>query len=132
MLFASTPAALAGADLIVIPGTRATIADLAWLRKRDMDKPIVDHAAAGRPVHGICGGCQMLGREINDPDGVEGEPMTVPGLALLDVATTFAAEKVLRLHQPAGYEIHHGRVTGRQEAGAVTGTMVHGAFEDDQ
>jgi adenosylcobyric acid synthase len=131
VIFASTPAALTGADLIVIPGTRATIADLAWLRERGMDKPIMEHAASGRPVLGICGGCQILGREIRDPDGVEGRPMTVPGLGLLDLVTTFAAEKVLRLHHPAGYEIHHGRVRGQQRSGAVAGTMVHGTLEDD-
>jgi adenosylcobyric acid synthase len=131
VIFASTPAALTGADLIVIPGTRATIADLAWLRERGMDKPIMEHAASGRPVLGICGGCQILGREIRDPDGVEGRPMTVPGLGLLDLVTTFAAEKVLRLHHPAGYEIHHGRVSGQQQSGAVAGTMVHGTLEDD-
>jgi adenosylcobyric acid synthase len=132
VVFASTPAALAGADLIVIPGTRSTIADLAWLRDRGMDEAILGHASSGRPVFGICGGCQMLGREINDPEGVEGEPTTVGGLGLLDLTTTFTREKVLRLHQPSGYEIHHGRVTGQQQLGHVTGTMVHGAFEGDQ
>lgn len=132
VVFASTPAALAGADLIVIPGTRSTIADLTWLGERGMDKPILEHAASGRPVLGICGGCHMLGREINDPEGVEGEPTTVGGLGLLDLVTTFTRDKVLRLHQPSGYEIHHGRVTGQQQSGQVTGTMVHGAFEDDQ
>jgi adenosylcobyric acid synthase len=131
VVFVSTPRALADADLVVLPGTRSTIADLAWLRERGLDRAVLDHAAAGRPVLGICGGCQMLGREIADPQGVEGPPSTVSGLGLLDLTTEFTPEKVLRRHRPAGYEIHHGRTTGSPTAGAVTGTMVHGALEDD-
>jgi adenosylcobyric acid synthase len=131
VVFASTPRALADADLVVLPGTRSTISDLAWLRERGLDRALLDHAAAGRPVLGICGGCQMLGREIADPHGIEGPPSTVAGLGLLDLTTEFTPEKVLRRHHPAGYEIHHGRVTGSPTAGNVTGTMVHGALEDD-
>jgi len=131
VVFASTPRALADADLVVLPGTRATIADLAWLRARGLDRAVADHAASGRPVLGICGGCQMLGREVADPHGVEGPPTTVAGLGLLDLTTEFTPAKVLRRHEPAGYEIHHGRVTGEFRRGSVTGTMVHGAFEDD-
>ncbi len=130
--FASDPSRLADADLVVLPGTRATLADLGWLRERGLDRAILAHAAAGRPVLGICGGCQMLGRTIADPDGVEGPAgAVVEGLGLLDLTTTFSPEKTLRLHEPAGYEIHHGRVTGETRAGSVTGTMVHGALEDD-
>ncbi|WP_205471062.1 cobyric acid synthase [Nocardioides sp. SYSU D00038] len=131
VVFASTPRALADADLLVLPGTRATVADLAWLRERGLDRAVVAHAEAGRPVLAICGGCQLLGREVADPDGVEGPPGTVAGLGLLDLVTTFTPEKVLRRHEPAGYEIHHGRVAGELERGPVTGTMVHGALEDD-
>ncbi|HWJ10496.1 MAG TPA: cobyric acid synthase [Nocardioides sp.] len=135
--FVSDPARLADADLVVLPGTRATLADLAWLRSRGLDTAIARHAAAGRPVLGICGGCQMLGRRIEDPDGVEGTAgAAVDGLGLLDLLTRFAPEKRLALHEPAGYEIHHGRVTGpfedgRAVSGSVTGTMVHGSLEDD-
>jgi adenosylcobyric acid synthase len=130
--FVSDPARLADADLVVIPGTRSTIADLAWLRSRGLDRAIQAHAAAGRPVLGICGGCQMLGRTISDPDGVEGPAgAVVDGLGLLDLTTAFGSEKVLRLHEPAGFEIHHGRVTGEIRSGPVTGTMVHGSLEDD-
>jgi len=131
VVFASGPRGLADADLVVLPGTRATIADLQWLRERGLDRAVLDHAAAGRPVLGICGGCQMLGRTIADPHGVEGPPRTVAGLGLLDLTTEFTPEKVLRRHEPAGYEIHHGRVSGPETSGAVTGTMVHGSFEDD-
>lgn len=130
--FVTTPQGLADADLVVLPGTRATLADLAWLRERGLDRAVLDHAAAGRPVLGICGGCQVLGRRIADPHGVEGDPgAEVEGLGLLDLETVFGPDKVLRTHEPAGYEIHHGRTTGERVAGAVTGTMVHGRLEDD-
>jgi adenosylcobyric acid synthase len=131
VVFVSSPRDLADADLIVLPGTRATIADLAWLRSRGLDRAILDHAHRGRPVLGICGGCQMLGRAIADPDGIEGVAAAqVEGLGLLDLITTFGAEKTLRLHAP-GYEIHHGRICGSTVAGPVSGTMVHGRLEDD-
>lgn len=130
--FVSDPARLADADLVVLPGSRATLADLAWVRERGLDAAILRHARAGRPVLGICGGCQMLGRRIEDPDGIEGTAgAAVDGLGLLDLTTRFGAEKRLVLHEPAGYEIHHGRISGETTAGAVTGTMVHGSLEDD-
>ena len=146
--FATDPRALSDADLVVLPGTRATISDLAWLRERGLDRAIVAHAGAGRPVLGICGGFQMLGRTIADPEGVEGEPgAAVDGLGLLDVRTDFGAEKVLRLSSGAalgattsGYEIHHGRITrgdgvedflGGARSAAVFGTMWHGSLEGD-
>ncbi|GAA1160621.1 cobyric acid synthase [Nocardioides aquiterrae] len=147
VVFASDPRALADADLVVVPGTRATVADLAWLRDRGLDRAVVAHASAGRPVLGICGGFQMLGRTVADPHGVEGAPGEVAGLGLLDVRTDFAPEKVLRLPRgaalgapTAGYEIHHGRVTcgagveeflGGARAGHVFGTMWHGSLEGD-
>jgi adenosylcobyric acid synthase len=147
VVFVSDPRDLADADLIVVPGTRSTISDLAWLRSRGLDAAVVDHARRGRPVLGICGGFQMLGRTIADPDGVEGPAgAVVEGLRLLDVRTDFTAEKTLGLPTgtalgvPArGYEIHHGRITreGGEEflagarAGNVLGTMWHGSLEGD-
>ena len=132
VVFASSARDLADADLIVLPGTRATISDLGWLRERGLDSAVVAHAEAGRAVLGICGGCQMLGRSISDPDGVEGtKGADVEGLGLLPHTTSFRADKVLRLHEPAGYEIHHGRIDRPTEDGAVSGTMVHGLLEDD-
>jgi adenosylcobyric acid synthase len=137
----SDPGAVAGVDLVVLPGTRATIADLSWLRFRGLDRAIVAHASAGRPVLGICGGFQMLGRRIHDPAGVEGEStVDVYGLALLDATTTFAEDKVLRAHGDGAYEIHHGRVDvgnadedgGWTSSGVVMGTMRHGALESDE
>ena len=146
--FASRPQDLADADLVVMPGTRSTIADLAWLRHRGLDLAVIDHVAAGRPVLGICGGYQMLGRTIRDPDGVEGPAGTVAeGLGLLDTTTTFAREKVLGLWQGmalgapvSGYEIHHGVASiladeeflGGARREQVLGTMVHGALESDE
>jgi adenosylcobyric acid synthase len=147
VVFVSDPRDVADADLIVLPGTRSTISDLAWLRSRGLDAAIVAHAGRGHPVLGICGGFQMLGHTISDTDGVEGTAgAEVEGLALLDVRTDFAAEKALRLPKgtalgvPAsGYEIHHGRTTrgggeeflGGARAGNVLGTMWHGSLEGD-
>jgi adenosylcobyric acid synthase len=137
--FVTDPRSMADADLVVLPGTRATLADLAWLRSRGLDLAILDHVDRGRPVLGICGGFQMLGRTISDPDGVEGVRAEAKGLGLLDVATTFQAEKVLRLHEQGAYEIHHGRASvgsGAKFPGGVRdgnryGTMWHGRLESD-
>jgi adenosylcobyric acid synthase len=138
---------LVGADVVVLPGTRSTIEDLAWLRERGLAEAVVSHADRGGVVLGICGGFQMLGRSVADPDGVEAAPGTVVGgLGLLDVQTEFGADKVLRLPAGAalgapasGYEIHHGRVDARSgeeflggvRAGSVFGTMWHGTLEGD-
>ena len=144
--YAARPADLVGADLVVLPGTRATLADLDWLRRRGLDAAVAQHAAAGGAVLGICGGFQMLGRAVDDPTGVEGPVgASAPGLGLLDVRTLFAPEKVLRLSSGSafgvpvsGYEIHHGVVSGIEEPfpggarrGAVFGTMWHGSLESD-
>ena len=147
VVFAASARDLAGADLVVLPGTRATIADLDWLRGRGLDEAIARHVAGGGTVLGICGGAQMLGRTISDPEGVEGSPgASAPGLGLLDIATTFGTDKVLRLstgtalgHPVRGYEIHHGRVEvaagdpfpGGVRSGAVHATMWHGSLESD-
>ena len=137
--FVADPRGLADADLVVLPGTRATLADLAWLRSRGLDFALLDHVDAGRPVLGICGGFQMLGRTISDPDGVEGvRGAETAGLGLLEVTTVFTPEKILRLHEEGAYEIHHGRVTheyvderGLVSDGLVAGSMRHGSLESD-
>jgi len=139
---------LSGADVVVLPGTRATVDDLAWLRERGLADAIVEHARRGGVLLGICGGFQMLGTTVADPDGVEGPAGTVvAGLGLLDVRTELTAEKVLGLPTGsaygvpvAGYEIHHGRATvgsgdafpGGVRSGAVFGTMWHGCLEGDE
>ena len=113
------PGVVAGADLAVLPGTRATFSDLAWLRRTGLAGAVLDRAARRAPVLGICGGYQMLGARVEDPDGIESEaaaPATVDGLGLLPVVTRFAAGKTLgrprgawRGHPVQAYEIHHGR-----------------------
>lgn len=148
--FVTEPRDLAGAHLVVVPGTRATLDDLAWLRARGLDRALSTHVERGGAVVGICGGFQMLGREIHDPHGIERGPgARTTGLGLLDVTTHFAPEKVLRLptgrglgHDVSGYEIHHGRVRidrgdddeefpGGVRRGRVFGTMWHGTLESD-
>jgi adenosylcobyric acid synthase len=143
--YATTPEELADADLVVLPGTRATVADLGWLRATGLADAVARHAAAGRPVLGVCGGHQMLARTITDD--VESRAGTVPGLGLLPADVRFAREKTLgrpegtAFGRPVrGYEIHHGVVTVDDGAepfldgartGSVWGTTWHGALEDD-
>jgi adenosylcobyric acid synthase len=145
--FATSPADLADADLVVLPGSRATVADLAWLRDRGLAAAVAERARAGRPVLGICGGYQMLAGQIDDP--VESGRGTVDGLGLLPVRVRFGAEKILgrprgrALGAPvAGYEIHHGVAEVTDPAaesfldgcrrGAIWGTSWHGVLENDE
>jgi adenosylcobyric acid synthase len=138
--YATTPGELEGAAAIVLPGTKSTIADLAWLRSSGLATAVQERAAAGTPVIGVCGGYQMLGRRILDPERVESNAGSVDGLGLLDVETTFAGNKrtvrvegELRLASPLGptgttlhgYEIHMGRTALGH--GAVPLLRVHGA-----
>jgi adenosylcobyric acid synthase len=135
---------LEAADLAVLPGTRATVADLAWLRERGLADAVLRRAAAGRPVLGICGGYQMLAPTLTDD--VESGAGTVEGLGLLPVDVRFGRDKVLGRPVGAafgerveGYEIHHGVVTVEggepfldgSAVGAVRGTSWHGIFEND-
>lgn len=148
--FATTPEELADADLVILPGTRQTVADLAWLRDRGLVDALMRHEG---PVLGICGGFQMLGTEIDDP--VESREGVVKGLGLLPVRTTFEPDKVLG--RPTGswrghavttaYEIHHGRISvdggeafldgvrvdavSATVSRTVSGTVWHGALESD-
>jgi adenosylcobyric acid synthase len=148
--FATSPADLADADLVVLPGSRATVSDLAWLRDRGLAAAITGRARAGRPVLGICGGYQMLAGQIEDE--VESRRGVVDGLGLLPVRVRFGAEKILgrprgtALGAPvAGYEIHHGIAEVTDPAGSGTeafldgccrgpvwGTSWHGALENDE
>jgi adenosylcobyric acid synthase len=138
---------------VVLPGSKATVSDLAWLRETGLADAVNAHAAAGKPLVGICGGFQMLGRAIHDE--VESRRGTVAGLGLLPVEVTFGARKTLARSRGTaygdvpvvGYEIHHGYVSagsptpllryddGTPEgavAGNVSGTHWHGAFESDE
>lgn len=146
---------LAGADLIVLPGTKATMEDLRWLRQSGLESEIKKLSAAGTPVLGVCGGYQMLGERLSDPEGVEGGG-EMAGLGLLPCRTVFAAQKT-RTREDAVtavpfldgvslscYEIHMGLTQrlggvpfarfpdGREEgaaAGKVLGTYLHGLFD---
>ncbi len=146
-------------DVIILPGSKATMADLTALREEGWDIDILAHHRRGGRILGLCGGYQMLGRSIADPDGVEGPPSAVDGLGLLDVETILAGPKQVRVVSGksadtatsiAGYEIHVGRTTGpgtampvhhlddgrpdgaRSRDGRVTGSYVHGLFADDR
>jgi adenosylcobyric acid synthase len=121
--------ALLGADLVILPGTKSTVADLAWLRERGFDRMILELLAGPAPpsVLGLCGGYQMLGKAIADGDGVEHDGGDAPGLGLLDVATRFVAAKQTARRAGreldgatavAGYQIHHGRVAAGPSARA--------------
>ena len=143
--FATTPAELADADLVVLPGTRATVDDLNWLRERGLADAITARAATGRPVLGICGGYQMLGHQIDDQ--VESRAGTVPGLGLLPIHVSFGPDK--QLGRPTGsaygatvaaYEIHHGIATadagaapfpGGCRSASTWGTGWHGTLDND-
>lgn len=142
----------ADAALVILPGSKATIADLAALRAEGWDIDLLAHHRRGGAILGICGGYQMLGRTIADPHGIEGPAGTAPGLGLLDVDTSLTREKALRpAHGVAldaeihGYEMHMGVTTGpdtqrpfaRLDSGAdgaiapggrVLGTYLHGLF----
>ena len=148
------------ADLIVLPGSKATRADLDALRRAGCDIDIAAHRRAGKPVLGICGGYQMLGMlgtAISDPGGLEGAPGTTAGLGLLDVHTVLAPAKQLRLETAthaatgtriSGYHMHMGVTAGPDTYrpfarigtagegavsadGLVAGTYIHGLFAAD-
>jgi adenosylcobyric acid synthase len=147
----------ADADVVILPGSKSTIGDLAFLRAQGWHIDIKAHARRGGHVLGLCGGYQMLGKTIADPDGVDGRAGTVEGLGLLDIATVMSPEKSTTLVSGThcatgaaieGYEIHLGRsegadcarpmirIDGRPDGaiaadGRVQGTYVHGLFTGD-
>lgn len=141
------------ADLVILPGTKATLADLAFLRANGWDVDLLAHVRRGGRVLGICGGYQMMGRRVSDPGGVEGAAASAEGLGLLDVETVMSDRKTLRTvsgRLPCGarfegYEMHVGRTSGNAPPmlafdgggadgavspdGRVRGCYVHGLFE---
>ncbi|MFA7324630.1 MAG: cobyric acid synthase [Candidatus Nanopelagicales bacterium] len=131
------------ADLLVLPGTRATVADLQWLRDSGLADVVIDRARRCRPILGICGGYQMLAAFIHDT--IESRSGRVDGLALIDREVAFHEQKVLgrpsgtwQGHAVDGYEIHHGVIAGDETfpggcmQDAIWGTMWHGIFENDE
>jgi adenosylcobyric acid synthase len=146
------------ADLVILPGTKATIPDLAFFRAQGWDIDLFAHVRRGGRALGICGGYQMLGRRLADPQGLEGPASEVRGLGLIDVETILAGEKTLRAVSGiclvngapfSGYEMHVGRThgpdcarpllrfaDGREDGaisrdGRVMGAYAHGLFADD-
>jgi adenosylcobyric acid synthase len=145
------------ADLIILPGSKATIADLAHFRAQGWDIDLAAALRRGARVLGLCGGYQMLGQEIADPDGIEGKAGSIPGLGLLELTTVMTPDKrvtqTTALHpasgtQVKGYEIHLGRTEGPDRArpmftvdgqpegavradGRVMGSYLHGMFTED-
>ena len=147
------------ADLVILPGSKATIADLAYFREQGWPIDLLAHVRRGGRVLGICGGYQMLGRRVADPLGVEGPAGAAEGLSLLDVETELTGDKTLREVEGEclanaepfrGYEMHVGRTQGpdcarpflrfadgrldgaASPSGLVAGAYVHGLFSDDR
>jgi len=145
------------ADIVLLPGSKSTISDLAFFRDQGWEIDLQAHVRRGGLVIGLCGGFQMLGKTISDPDGIEGPPQTVDGLGYLDVGTVLAPKKELANRHAetadtalpvTGYEIHMGRTTGpdmerpwfmmnargegaRSADGRVRGSYLHGVFDSD-
>ncbi len=118
LYYSANPKEIAKADIVLVPGSKNTISDLIYLRKRGLAKAIIQAAENGKGVYGICGGYQILGEEIQDPDHVEGEIENMPGLGLLPVITTLNKDKRTvqtnfqftgRDEKCSGYEIHMGK-----------------------
>jgi adenosylcobyric acid synthase len=147
------------ADLVILPGSKATIADLKFFREQGWDIDLLAHARRGGRILGICGGYQMLGKSVSDPEGIEGPSGEIEGLNLLDVATVLTGEKALSQVEGAcltngapfrGYEMHVGETNGSDcarallrfndgrfdgaisEGGQIAGAYVHGLFADDR
>lgn len=145
-------------DLVILPGTKSTVGDLGFLRAQGWDIDLAAHLRRGGHVLGICGGYQMLGRSIADPDGIEGAPGEVSGLGFLDVATVMTPDKRLTRTRAThaasgsameGYEIHIGRTDGPDRVrpfavvagapegavsadGRIMGSYLHGMFAGDE
>ncbi len=143
------------ADIVIVPGTKNTLADLQMLRKTGMAQAIIQHQTAGKTVLGICGGYQMLGSELHDPECIESELKHLPGLNLLPISTTLEGEKITRQvkfrflgskKNFVGYEIHNGRTdilavvevlneleNGQKDGcfvGNCYGTYIHGILDN--
>ncbi len=153
LYYTDRPEELAKADIIVLPGSKNTLSDLRTLHEKGLAQAITAHHRAGKPLYGICGGYQMMGAEMRDPDGVEGDIASLPGLGILPVTTTLAGGKQTRRcsfvftdggAEGEGYEIHAGstptsrplcRLNTGEDDGyylneATWGTYLHGIFNN--
>ena len=145
------------ADAIVLCGTKSTVSELEFVRSQGWHHDVISHARNGGYVLGVCGGFQMLGHDVRDPDGVDGPPASARGLGLLDMSTTMVAQKTVRRAKGrcaisgtpvCGYEIHSGQTAGpglqhpmlhlesgpdgaRNENGRIEGTYLHGLLAND-
>lgn len=152
--YLARPRDLSAYDLVILPGSKNTRGDLAWLREQGWEPMLQQRAASGRALLGICGGYQMLGTQVEDPHGIEGDPGVSAGLGLLPVRTVMGREKTTRQTTGTlgslpvhGYEIHVGETVVEGEpllwlhgpdgtpnadgvrAGRVLGTYLHGLFD---
>lgn len=142
LVWARAPADVAGADWIVLPGSKHTSGDLAWLRAQGLDRAVAEHAARGGAVLGVCGGLQMLGEALVDPHGIDGN---APGLGLLPLVTVFERDKTVRRREAAfgtlagawaalsdvtvaGYEIHHGQTAAHPQMAGDGGAVMPGGL----
>jgi adenosylcobyric acid synthase len=152
LVWARSPADAAGADWIILPGSKHTSGDLAWLRAQGLDRAVAAHAARGGAVLGVCGGLQMLGEALIDPHGTERiEEGNAPGLGLLPLVTVFEPDKTVRRTQAGfgamaagpwaalsgvamqGYEIHHGQSSQHPAMPAAHAAMPGGlAWQNTQ
>ena len=155
--YVDRPSRLGEPDMVILPGTKSTVADLLWARQNGLESAILKLAARGTPILGICGGYQMLGERIDDPSGAESPIETVRGMGLLPCRTVFQSSKTVRRVKGVvtggpldgavldGYEIHMGATEGRGAAfcvledgredgsrqGNVMGTYLHGLFDGE-
>ena len=140
LFYTNNPADIDEADIVILPGSKSTIDDLYHLRRNGMAEAIVKAHRRGATVLGICGGYQMMGQSVEDPDGMEGDITNMPGLGLLPIHTTITKEKTTRQvtfefngQKCQGYEIHQG-VSDTDEAILMAdhsiGTYIHGILDN--
>lgn len=141
LYYAAEPEDLSAADIVIVPGSKNTQDDLLNLRKSGMSDAICKAREEGKTVIGICGGYQMMGLEVSDPDGVDGGPALLPGLGLLPVRTVMTREKRTRrvtfrflddVRDCEGYEIHMGRTESARPLATLSDGTAEGCIADDR
>lgn len=140
LFYTDNPDDIEHADIIILPGTKATLDDLYLLRRNGVAQAIMRAHRKGRTIIGICGGYQMMGQRVDDPEGIEGGAATMPGLKLLPISTIMRKEKTTRQvefmfngEKCKGYEIHQGISSGNEQItidGNCMGTYIHGFLDN--